>query len=252
MSPASRRSVRPHRTERPILGGAHLTDTGAPMGGKAEGDGPRSDLSLLAGLAARDADLEAAFVQRFQGRVYGLARLLVGESHLAEDVAQQAFLWARHYAPNFDPRRGSVTTWLHAITRNLAIDALRPGQAVPVKLEVLMLEPDSQGRGPDEATAASDAGSNLREAIRHLPPEECRALVLAFFYGQTAREISITERIPLGTARTRIRLGMTNLRAALDRGEIRPQRLLDEDPRPGRHGDQTSPLRCSTGCSTGS
>ena len=179
---------------------------------------PGSDESLLAGLVANDADLEAAFVRRFQGRVYGLARLLVGETLLAEDVAQEAFLRAWRHAPDFDPRRGSVTTWLLTITRNLAIDALRRRRAVPVDLDLLGLEPDTQAKAPDELAADADAGSRLREAIGHLPPEQRRAVMLAFFYGQTAREISITERIPLGTAKTRIRLGMTKLRVSPRRG----------------------------------
>ncbi len=211
----------PPRTERPILGVLHLTGATAPAAGdQIESYPPGSDETLLAGLAARDAHLEAAFVQRFQGRVYGLARLLVGESHLAEDVAQQAFLRAWRHAPSFDPRRGSVTTWLHSITRNLAIDALRRRRAVPVSLDMLMLEPDPQAKAPDEAAANADAGSRLREAIGHLPVEQRRAVMLAFFYGQTAREISIADRIPLGTAKTRIRLGLVKLRAALEGADI--------------------------------
>ncbi len=234
------RPVRPPRTERPILGALHLIDaTAAAAANQIKSYPPGSDESLLAGLIAKDADLEAAFVRRFQGRVYGLARLLVGEAHLAEDVAQEAFLRAWRHAPNFDPRRGSITTWLHTITRNLAIDALRRRRAVPVNLDMLMLEPDPQAKAPDEAAANADAGSRVRDAIGHLPLEQRRAVMLAFFYGQTAREISIADRIPLGTAKTRIRLGITKLRAALEGADIGP-RGREEQLQPTRLGvDQT-------------
>jgi RNA polymerase sigma-70 factor (ECF subfamily) len=176
---------------------------------------PGSDESLLAGLASGDAELEAAFVRRFQDRVFSLAYRLVGETGLAEDIAQDAFLRAWRHASDFNPKRASVTTWLLAITRNLAIDALRRRRALPVNPDSpVWREPASQAKPPDELAVDADAASRLREALRQLPPEQHRAVVRAFSYGQTAHEISMAEGIPLGTAKTRIRLGMAKLRAA--------------------------------------
>ncbi len=193
------------------------SDPGAPASSdQVAMSGPGCDEILLAGFASGDADLQVAFVRRFQDRVYGLARRLVGETSLAEDVAQEAFLRAWRHARAFDPHRGSVATWLLAITRNQAIDALRRRRAVPVQPDLLVCPgPDTQAKAPDELAVDADAGSRLRQVIGHLPPEQRRAVVLAFFYGQTAQEISITEGIPLGTAKTRIRLGMIKLRAAM-------------------------------------
>ena len=174
------------------------------------------DEILIAGLATGDHDAEVAFVRRFQSRVYGLARRLVRDQALAEDIAQEAFVRAWRYAPDFDPSRGSVTTWLLAITRNVAIDSLRRRRAEPVDPYLLRsLEPAAQVKTPDELAADSDAASRLRELIGHLPTEQARALVLAFFYGMTAHEVSVSEGIPLGTAKTRIRSAMTKLRVAL-------------------------------------
>jgi RNA polymerase sigma factor (sigma-70 family) len=174
------------------------------------------DEILIAGLATGDHDAEVAFVRHFEFRVYGLAFRLVRDKALAEDIAQEAFLRAWRHAADFDPSRGSVTTWLLAITRNVAIDALRRRRAEPVDPELLKsLEPDVQAKSPDELVADNDAASRLRGVIGHLPTEQRRALVLAFFYGRTAHEISISEGIPLGTAKTRIRAAMTKLRAAL-------------------------------------
>ena len=101
-----------------------------------------SDESLLAGLAVGDAAAGTAFVRRFQRRVYGLALGLVGDQGAAEDIAQEAFVRAWRYAQAYDTRRGSVTTWLLAITRNLAIDNLRmrrPQLADPER--ILALQP---------------------------------------------------------------------------------------------------------------
>lgn len=175
-----------------------------------------SDEALLRVLSSGDPHLGAAFVRRFQGRVYGLARSLVGDTGLAEDVAQEAFLRAWRHAPVFDPRRGQVATWLLTITRNLAIDAVRRRRAVPVDPGVLIeLDLRAGAACPEEVAVGADAASRLRSAIRRLPVEQRRAVVLAAFYARTAQEISAAEGIPLGTAKTRIRSGMAKLRVGL-------------------------------------
>ena len=175
-----------------------------------------SDEALLSGLAVGDAELQVAFIRRFQRRVYGLAVRLVGDSALAEDIAQEAFLRAWRHAPVFDPRRGSVATWLLTITRNLAVDALRLRTALPTDPDALVaVGPESRSRRPEEAAVEADAVARLRGSLGDLPPEQRRALVLAAFYGQTAREIAAAEAIPVGTAKTRIRAAMGKLRAAM-------------------------------------
>ena len=96
-----------------------------------------SDESLVAGLASSDTESCAAFVRRFQRRVFGLAYSVLGDREAASDVAQEAFVRAWRHAAVFDVRRGSVSTWLLTITRNLAVDALRLRRAVPMAPDVL-------------------------------------------------------------------------------------------------------------------
>ena len=173
-----------------------------------------TDEALLNGLAVGEAGLDVAFVRRFQRRVYGLALSLVGEPTVAEDIAQEALLRAWRHASVFDSRRGSVATWLLAITRNLSIDALRLRRAIPTDPSDLVGLQDGAD-GPGDAVANDDASRVLRQVIVTLPSDQRRALVLAAFHGRTALEISAMERIPLGTAKTRIRAGMLKLRAAV-------------------------------------
>jgi RNA polymerase sigma-70 factor (ECF subfamily) len=186
------------------------------VSGPGVGGWDASDESLLAGVGAGDADAATVLVRRYQRRVYGLARSVLGDATAAEDVAQEAFVRMWRHAEAFDPRRASVATWLLTITRNLAIDALRLRRADPTDPAVLLaLHLAESGRGPEDLAVAGDDVRRVRAAIATLPGEQRRALVRAAYLGQTAREIGACESIPLGTAKTRIRTAMLKLRDAL-------------------------------------
>jgi RNA polymerase sigma factor (sigma-70 family) len=174
------------------------------------------DDALLAGVAAGDADAMVAFVRRFQRRVYGLALSIVSDAALAEDVAQEAFVRAWRNAGAFDARRGSVASWLLTVTRNLAIDTLRLRRADPVDPDQLLrLELPARDASPPDIAVAHDDAARLVVALRRLPPEQRRAVVLAGIGGRTAREIGELEAVPIGTAKTRIRTGLLKLRESL-------------------------------------
>jgi RNA polymerase sigma-70 factor (ECF subfamily) len=167
-------------------------------------------------MATGDPDATVAFVRRFQRRVFGLALTIVGDAAQADDVAQEAFTRAWRHAGAFDPRRGSVATWLLTITRNLSIDALRMRRATPTDPDVLVaLDLTDSGRGPDDAAVTGDDVGALHLALRGLPVDQRRAVVLAAIGGRTAQEVSELEGIPLGTAKTRIRTAMIRLRHAM-------------------------------------
>ena len=172
-----------------------------------------SDDALLAGMAAGDVDAAAAFVRRFQRPVFGLALTVLSDRATAEDVAQEVFVRAWRNAGSYDARRGSVLSWLLGITRNASIDVLRLKRAEPVDpqalAERLQFEPSPSGPGFEER-------ERVRRAVAILPPDQRRALVLAAYFGRTAREVSELEHIPLGTAKTRIRAAMIHLRGALE------------------------------------
>ena len=172
------------------------------------------DETLLAGLGAGDAVLAIAFVRRFQRLVFGVALTVIGDPSTAEDVAQQAFEQAWKHAQVYDSRRGSVRAWLTTITHNLAVDVIRARTSAPVDPSDLPALLTAVTDTPERLAVARDSAAGLRRALGQLPVAQARAVAMAGIYGMTARQIADTEGIPLGTAKTRIRDGMQNLRAA--------------------------------------
>lgn len=180
--------------------------------------GEASDEALVAGMAAGDERAAAAFVQRHERRVFGIALAVTANRSSAEDVAQEAFLRAWRHAAVFDPRRAPVTSWLSTITRNLAIDSLRLQRAVPVDPDdSVWLGIDNNLVAPQAQAEHVDAIDRVRAALMAVPLEQRRALVRSAFYGQSATEIAEAESIPLGTAKSRIRLGLSRVRDSLHR-----------------------------------
>ena len=186
-----------------------------------------SDEALLAGMGSGDANAAGEFVRRFERRIFGLTLSILRDRGAAEEAAQETFVRAWRHASGFDARRGSVAAWLLTIARNTSINMLPSRRAEPVDPQVLLgLSGDRIGLGGLEregdrtglADAVGDAES-LREAVRRLPQEQRRALVLAVFYGFTAREMSDLDGVPLGTVKTRIRAGLMKLRSELGVGD---------------------------------
>jgi RNA polymerase sigma factor (sigma-70 family) len=176
---------------------------------------PMPDDILLAGLATGDQQLALAFVRRFQRPVFGVALTVVGDSDLAEDIAQQAFERAWRHAGTYDPRRGSVRSWLTRIVHNLAVDAVRVRRPAPVDPQDLSPLLAAMTENPERRALAGETSTELRSALATLPSEQARAVVLAAVHGLTAREVAEVEGIPAGTAKSRIRAAVTKLHAAL-------------------------------------
>jgi RNA polymerase sigma factor (sigma-70 family) len=174
-----------------------------------------TDESLLAGMSVGDADAAATFVRRYQARVYGLALTVVGIPALAEEVAQESFVKAWRHAAAYDARRGRVDTWLLTITRNTAIDTIRYRRETPMDPDVLtavLVADDDMTTRPTDSVASNE---QVRSALRQLPSEQSRPVVLMTFYGLTAKDIAERDGIPIGTVKTRVRRGLSALRDRL-------------------------------------
>jgi RNA polymerase sigma factor (sigma-70 family) len=172
-------------------------------------------------MAAGDVQAAAEFVHRFQGRVFGLALSIVRSAAVAEEIAQETFVRAWRFAGGHDPRRGPVAGWLLAITRNAAVDVVRLSREQPFDPRVLF---DMLADRSSAASAAADHVADvdrIRDALAAVPTEQAVAVVAAVMYGLTAQEIANQQGIPLGTAKTRIRLGLARLREQLEVGDGR-------------------------------
>jgi RNA polymerase sigma-70 factor (ECF subfamily) len=177
--------------------------------------GNPSDEALLAGLESGDRSAATAFTRRFQSRVYGLAWTMLRDRGAAEDVAQEAFLRAWRHSGAYDSRRGRVSTWLLAITRNLALDRLRVKRADPLDPSNIAETLDMTDPG-GESDRTQSVSAPVRRAVLGLPEEQRRPLLLATLMGYTAQQISDMDGVPLGTVKTRIRTATISLRGRLE------------------------------------
>ncbi len=158
-------------------------------------------------------------LDRYAGRALALARRIVADEALAEDVVQEALLayWRRPSA--YDPARGAFGPWLLALVHHKAVDAVRRETAqqriATASVRGTVLQPAS---APDTADLAADRSTAgvVRSAVTALPAAQRDAIMLAYWGGLTQREIAQHTGAPLGTVKTRMLAGMRRLHAALD------------------------------------
>jgi RNA polymerase sigma-70 factor (ECF subfamily) len=179
-----------------------------------------SDEALIARIRARDETALAELYTRYADSMYGLSLRIVRNPEVAEEVVQETFMRAWRGAHTFQGNPSGLRSWLFRIARNLALDQLRRQAARP---RTVTITPDpTNDRAPldtladescDVAVQATDRclREQVRRALLTLPPEQRHALELAYFGGLTHREIADETGEPLGTIKTRLRLGLQKL-----------------------------------------
>ena len=177
----------------------------------------RADADLLGRSARGDRDAFAELYDRFSRPLYATALRIVGGAAEAEDVVQEVFISLWEKARAFEVSRGSAFAWAVTITRNRAIDRVRQRS----RRAELLSQTTAEDAGTQPAAPGPDSAASLltkehagavRAAVASLPPEQKRALELAYFDGLTQQEISAALRQPLGTVKARIRRGLIRLR----------------------------------------
>lgn len=150
---------------------------------------------------------------------FSLARRIVGDNGLAEDVVQETFLsvWLKPAA--FDSSRGPFAAWLMTAVHHKAVDAVRREQSQRNRQDRAVDEAATAPAAPwpdvEDAVCDRAVAERVRIALRTLPAPQRRALALAYYSGFTQREIATLTESPLGTVKSRMRAGMEQLRAAL-------------------------------------
>jgi len=186
--------------------------TGLPSGRVVRPSGWERDVRDRI-IAGDDTALTEVYDQ-FASFVYGLALRVIGDPRAAEDVSQDVFvgIWQRPEA--FDPKRGSLRTWLGTLTHRRAVDYVRREEARRRRTE---REASRAVTTPDveEMATALVTAERVRAALDVLPREQRRAIHLAYFEGKTYRQVAEVLGIPEGTAKSRLRLGLRRIADAL-------------------------------------
>jgi RNA polymerase sigma-70 factor, ECF subfamily len=168
------------------------------------------DEGLLARIAQGDLGAFQTFYERHAPRVVGYARKLARDLALAEDIAQEVFtsVWTR--AGSFRPERGDAAGWLCALTRNKLIDHWRRASRLAATEEI------DDRRLAGARSEESDLQLILRKALTRVSPEQRQAIEKAYFEGLTYQETAGELELPVGTLKSRIRLGLRVMRSFLE------------------------------------
>lgn len=163
-----------------------------------------------------DASTFSGMYARHHRGVYGAAFRILGNAAQAQDVCQDVFLRIWRRPESFDSRRGDLGSYLRLMARSRALDVWREGQALGraedrMKVVAGLQSPPHDGAPALAAEQAEDRRA-IRDALAGLPEIQREAVVLAYWGGLTADEIARRTGVPLGTAKSRIRLGLARLR----------------------------------------
>jgi RNA polymerase sigma-70 factor (ECF subfamily) len=177
-----------------------------------------ADEELMVLVQRGDAEALEVLYDRHGSPAYSLAYRVMGERQAAEDVTQEAFLSVWRTSASYDAARGSVRSWLLQIVRNRAIDALRRSTVRGGRLDYDddgLLEAQEAPEQTDAEASRRERAAHVRGALKDLPRDQAQVLGLAYFAGFTHSEIAELLKMPLGTVKGRMRLGLQKVRSNL-------------------------------------
>ncbi len=185
----------------------------------APGPKGEADAALIARIAARDKVAFAEFFANYAVRVKAFLIRYGTDPSDADDLAQDVMVQVWRRAETFDPQKATASTWVFTIARNRRIDRLRKlARAQPLEDDPLF-QPDPE---PDavETLSAQDRESRIKAALNDLKKEQRQVIEASFFLGLSHGEVADALGLPLGTVKSRIRLGFKALRVALGEDAI--------------------------------
>ena len=186
---------------------------------------PIADDQLVSRIAAGDARALEALYDRYVRQCFGLALRMVGDPGLAEEVVQEVFLklWSR--PDSYSSQKGAFVSWLLSLVHHRAVDELRKRSRTEVALDndqplsVINTRPDPQP-DPSEQVWVMEQQRVVRQALGELPENQRLVLELAYFGGLSQSQIAERTSQPLGTVKTRMRMGLQNLRGLLETNKL--------------------------------
>lgn len=174
------------------------------------GDPAEEDASLVRAIASGDQQALGVLYDRYGRLAYSIAFRVTGDAHAAEECTQDVFMAVWRRASSFDPARARASTWLFAMARNRAIDAVRAGARRPIPHETL----PEVGMAPDTAHVVADADRavHIATAMAALPAPQFEVVQLGYFDGLSHAEIALRLGLPIGTVKGRMRLALGRMR----------------------------------------
>jgi RNA polymerase sigma-70 factor (ECF subfamily) len=175
-----------------------------------------NDQALIEQIKLRDQEAMVTLHSRYADLMYSIAYRILEDSLTAEECVQDAFMKVWQSASQYDTQRGTLVAWLIGITRNVAIDRLRQrGRQMPTPPQQLPDDSETElAYNLPNDWRDRERANGLRFAVQSLPPEQRQVIELSYFGGMSQSDISETLKLPLGTVKTRMRLGMQKLRDA--------------------------------------
>jgi RNA polymerase sigma-70 factor (ECF subfamily) len=176
---------------------------------------PLDDAAVVRRIAEGDESALATLYDRWSQSVYSLVAHLLEDADGAEDVVEESFWQVWQRASSYDPSRGTVRSWLLTIGRSRALDRLRSRKRNPEDFAADLTVIRDPRSDPSQEAEGAERRQLVYAALVELPEEQRHALELAYFRGLSQSEIAAVLGEPLGTVKTRMRLGMQKLRDKL-------------------------------------
>ena len=172
---------------------------------------------FLARIAAGDQSALAELYDASSAKVFGLAMKILGDRDAAEEITVDVYTQVWRKIASYDAQRDTPGSWLMTMTKNRAIDGFRSrylerGRQVPLDQAA---ELPGDAATPEQYSADLEGQRLVQEAMASLSAEQRQAIALAYYWGLSQSEIADRLRLPLGTVKTRMRLGMIRLREVL-------------------------------------
>ena len=175
-----------------------------------------TDEALMAAVGQGHEPALAEVFRRHGAAVAGLARRLLGDGALAEDVTQDIFLRLWREPLRFDASRGKLRTLLLTQAHGRAVDIVRTHSSRQRREERVGLEPQAPAPDVDSGLMALTQAEQVKQALQAIPPDERVPIELAYYGGHTYRQVAVILDLPEGTVKTRIRAGLRRLHTMLN------------------------------------